>query len=387
MQKHTIKLILRKDKKNKQGLFPIYIRITIDRKSSFIATGYHIHKTLWDEKNERVRDTHPLSSAMNLDITAKKREVLESMVDKSVKKNIVTASQIKDLIVMGKDRTNIFSFAERLSNEMEGKRAIGTIDNWGWHLKKLEEFNGSRELDFEQITKGYLTSFESYLRKSVKTRAGKNPNNYISTIMMSIRSVFNAALKAELITCYPFKYYEIPEMTPGKKQRLTLNELDRWEDFCQKTKVKRYRDVGYWFLFGCYTGLRVSDWRNFKFSDDIHHNYISVEAIKNKERVALPLHPRLDRILKVVKDLTLMKSVSDLNKTLVDICRELKINKKLSSHCARHTFAITMCAERGISAETCAKLMGITVTVCVGSYYKVTPEKIRGETMLAWEGL
>jgi integrase/recombinase XerD len=387
MQKYTIKLILRKDKKNKLGLNPIYVRITINRRSSFMATGYHIHHSLWDERNERVKDTHPLASSMNLDITNKKRAVLDDVIQESIKKANITAASIKEKSVQGKDRTNIFPFAERVSNELEGKRAGSTIKNWGWHLKKLEEFNGSRDLDFEQITKEYLTDFEVHLRKSVKRIAGKNPNNYIGIIMMTIRGIFNAALKEELITCYPFKYYEIPEMTPGKKQRLTLNELDRWEEFLRDTKVKRYREVGTWFLFGCYTGLRVSDWRNFNFDEDIHHNYISVEAIKNKERVALPIHSRLERTLKTVKGMNLMKSVSDLNKTLKEMCKELKIKKSLSSHSARHTFAITMCAERGISAETCAKLMGITVVVCVQNYYKVTTAKIRAETEAAWDGI
>jgi integrase len=387
MQKHTIKLVLRKDKKNKQG-HPIYIRITIDRKSSFISTGYYIHKTLWDERNERVKDSHPSAEKINEDIVIKKNEVLDNMIDATREKNIVTAAVIKERSLLGKERTNIFSFAEKFAKDLEGKRAGGTIKNWEFHLKKLEDFNGGRELDFEHITKDYLTNFEAHLRGgSVKRVNGSNPNNYIAAIMVTIRILFNAAIKAELITCYPFRLYEVPMQTPGKKARLTLVELDRWEQLCKETKVSRFAEAGYWFLFGSYTGLRVSDWHNFNFSENIHHDYISVQAIKNKESVALPLHTRLIRILAIVKDIPLKKDRHELNRIYKEIGKELKLKKRISTHCARHTFAITMCAERGIPSETCAKLMGITPVICIESYYRVTPEKIRYETEAAWEGI
>jgi integrase/recombinase XerD len=388
MQKHSLKLVLRKDKKNKLGLHPIYIRITVNRKSSFMASGYYIHPSLWDERNERVKDMHPMANSINLDITNKKKNVLEDIVQSSINKTSITAATIKEKAVMGKDRTCIFSFADRYVKEIDSKRAEGTKDNWEVHLKKLEAFNGSRELDFNDVTIDYLNAFEVYLRgKAVERVEGRNPDNYIALIMRTIRALFNAAIKKDLITAYPFKYYEMPKSTPGKKHRLTLDELDRWEVFVKETKVKRFRQTGVWFLFGCYTGLRVSDWHNFDFDNSVHHNYISIEAIKNKGKVAVPIHERMKRVLDLVKNTPLNKPRQVLNEILKEMAKEMKIKKSLSTHCARHTFAITLCAERGVPAETCATLMGITVNVCVMNYYRVTPEKIRRETESAWVGL
>jgi integrase len=69
-----------------------------------------------------------------------------------------------------------------------------------------------------------------------------------------------------------------------------------------------------------------------------------------------------------------------MNRTL----KQLFKGKKITTHCARHTFAITMCAEAGISAETCAELMAITLKTCVDNYYKVTNLKIDKECEEAW---
>jgi integrase len=71
-----------------------------------------------------------------------------------------------------------------------------------------------------------------------------------------------------------------------------------------------------------------------------------------------------------------------MNRTLKGIAG---IKKRITTHTGRHTFAITMCAEAGISAETCAELMGITIATCVNNYYRVTNRKIDKECLGAWK--
>lgn len=389
MQKHSIKLVLKKNKVNKQKQHPIYIRITIERKSSFIATGFYVAKSMWDERNERVKDSHPSADKINLDILNKKNEVLDNMVNAGVAKKAITAADLKEMATMGEDRTNIFAFCERFTKEMAGKRSKSTTDNWEKHLRKLKEYHGSKTLDFEQITLDYLTGFEAWLRGNGVSRdeRGKDPNNYIHAILKTIRGMFNAAKRKGLITCYPFKNYEMPKPTSDNKDRLTLAELDKLEGFVQETKNKRYKEVGTWFLFGCYTGLRVSDWYAFNRETDLHDGYLSLQAIKNNGRIAMPIHERLKRVLQWTKETPLTTYEQDINENLKYICKELNIKKKLTSHSGRKTFAVTICAERGIPSETCAKLLGITIKICVDHYYAITPDKVKRETDKAWAGL
>lgn len=76
----SITAILRK-KPNKQGQYPIYIRITKDRKSSFIALGYYIDKNQWDEVNKKVRKSHPNSVRLNNLITKKMTEAGGKLIE------------------------------------------------------------------------------------------------------------------------------------------------------------------------------------------------------------------------------------------------------------------------------------------------------------------
>ncbi len=60
----TIKIVLRK-KKNKDGTLPLALRITKDRRSTFIHLGYSVQEKDWDKVPQRVRRTHPNSARLN----------------------------------------------------------------------------------------------------------------------------------------------------------------------------------------------------------------------------------------------------------------------------------------------------------------------------------
>lgn len=74
-------------------------------------------------------------------------------------------------------------------------------------------------------------------------------------------------------------------------------------------------------------------------------------------------------------------------RNLARILPEIGIHRHITTHCARQTFAVSFCADRGISCEVAAELMGITVEVCANTYYKITNYKIEDEVSKAWEFL
>lgn len=386
MQKHSVKLLLKTNKKNELGQTPIYLRIIKDRKVVFISTGYAIPERLWDAKNELVKEGYAFYKQINEDIVNKKQEVLQELVNASVKGRQLSASGVKDL---QKGKLNdIFSFAETFSRQAKGKKSDSTIINYEKHLRKLEEFQGSRSLAFEQIDPDYLYSFEEYLRsgKGVSRREGSEGSNYIDAIMRTIRTLFNAARKKGIVDHYPFTQYEMPKVTGGNKAYLSMKELDLWHKFTFETEHKILKEVALYFLFGCYTGLRLSDWKEFSEAK-IRERNISLKATKNKAWVNVPLHDRLLQVLQEMKKVPLTLREPTINRDLKKIASYLKINKSLSTHCGRKTFAVTLCLEKGISSETAAKLMGITLAVFEKNYSYVTAEKIQLETEKAWKGL
>lgn len=384
MQKYSVKLVLRKNKQNQLGQCPIYIRITINRDTSFITTGHQVPEKAWDEKTERVRDTYAYHKQINTDLAKKKHDILDELVQAAVKGKPLSAEAVKQ--TQKEKLNNIFSFAENFKKQVANNRSKGTLKNYDKHLKKLEDFAG-KDLNFENIDSDFLYKFEDHLRNGgVDNREGKDPNNYIDVIMRTIRKLFNDARKRQLITHYPFDQYEMPKISGGNKPYLTLEELDQWHRFTFETEHPVYKEVALYFLFGCYTGLRLSDWREF-VEAKIKERNISLQATKNKAWIAVPLHDRLISTIQEMKKIPLTLVEPTINRNLKVIAKYLKINKKLSTHSGRKTFAVTVCLERGVSAETTAKLMGITLAVFEKNYSFITPDKIQLETAKAWAAL
>jgi site-specific recombinase XerD len=374
MLKYSVKLLLYIHQPNGQGQYPIYIRITINRKQAYIATGHFIVEKYWDKKAEQVRESHLLAGTINADITTRKQTIIKKIVDYQVKGQTVTAGQLKALVSGQYNEHNLFEFADKFIDEVRNKRRPGTLENYRKHLKVVELFNGSRSLAFEQIDHQWLVRFEDHLRKSVG-------GNYIYIIFKTLKTFFNAARKRKVITCYPFDTYENPEYRPPVKDYLTLTELDKLEELVDKTGNAVLKQTLVYFLLGCYSGLRLSDWRQFNYDTHIKDGQLRLRATKNGEWVMMPVVGRLKHHLVRVRQVKLVITEQELNRTLKNVAG---IKKKITSHTARHSFAITMCAEQGISAETCAELMAITIATCVGNYYRVTGKKIEKECTGAW---
>jgi site-specific recombinase XerD len=375
MLKYSVRLLLYTHQANTEGKYPIYIRITINRERAYISTGHYLAERYWDAKAEQVKAGYMSASTINADIATRKALIIKKLVEYQMKGEQVTAAQIKNIFTRGIDLHNFFDFAAEFSKEVQHKRAAGTLKNYTKHLNVVELFHGSRLLHFEQIDHNWLIQFEEHLRATVG-------GNYIYIIFKTLKTFFNAAIKRKVISHYPFDTYENPEYTAPTKDYLTLPELDKLEELCDKTANATLKETLVYFLLGCYSGLRLSDWLQFDYSKHVKGDRLYLRAKKNGEWVTMPIVGRLKRHLERVKatPLTLVEQV--FNRTLKNVGG---IKKKISTHTGRHTFAITMCAEQGISAETCAELMGITLVTCVNNYYKVTGKKIEKEVMAAWK--
>lgn len=380
MQKYTAKLILWKHNPNPQGLLPIYVKITIARKTSYLSTGRFIQPKYWDEKNERVKEGHPNAELFNAEITHRKGEIIQKLVTAQIKGQTVSASDIKKSSESKTNLHNIFEFIDQFTLQVKHKRKPGTLENYRKHTARLELFHGSRSLAFEDITPAYLGRYENHLRQTVG-------ENYTHALFKTMRTFFNAAKKRGLITNYPFAVYENPVYSPPVKDYLTLTELANWEKFADSTNNAVLKQTAVYFLLGCYSGLRISDWFAFDRSKNIVGDELKLYAKKNGELVLMPISTPLARNLERMKAIALKIEEPTINEKLKIIAKSLGINKHLTSHTGRHTFAITICANQGVSSETCAELMGITVATCVANYYRVSKIKIVQETKNAWKNL
>src|ERR1700744_4047319 len=93
----TIKIVLRK-KKNKDGTYPLAIRITQDRKTSFIHLGKHLKVDEWDPLAQRVKKSHASATRLNNFLITKLAEANNNSLELETKKTHVTAKSVSQSI-------------------------------------------------------------------------------------------------------------------------------------------------------------------------------------------------------------------------------------------------------------------------------------------------
>ncbi len=382
MQKFKLAFILKtnkakgKDDKEKlKSKVPIYIRIYINGKRTYKATGYEVLQKDWDEVSETVRPSCRDAAHINADLATKKSVLLQELVGQQVNGKQISVASVKQSMA-GAASLNLPLFVEQFKKEVAGKRGEGTIRNYTKHLKKLVDYHGSGNLTFSDITPQYLINYELFLRASVG-------NNYTHGLLKTLRTFFNAALKRKLITDYPFGAYEFPQYNSPVKAYLTMEELQAWENHLPEIKEPAIYQTALYFLLGAYSSLRISDWGKFN-KTMVEGDMIRLRATKNNANISMPISRPLARVLKLIEKTPLTIEEPTINEKLKTIASDLEINKHITSHTARHTFAVTICLSNKISSETAAELMGITLQTFVENYSQVTDEKIKRETKVAW---
>lgn len=389
--KLSLHLVLWTADPNTKGLLPIYVRVTINRQTAYLATGEFVSLKQWNDKDERVKN-HPLEVDINARLGNQVAAISRKFTEITLAGKMISAKELKAMFQGGKDLNNMFDFVDAFIEEVRHKRSISTLENYRKAVTKVEEFHGSRNLSFEEMTPEWLQRYESYLRNigHIRVREKKGSglgNNYIHQLFKVLKTIFNAAIKKGITEDYPFERYENPIYKAPVKDYLTLEEIKKVEKLADQTKDPFLRQAAVYFILGIATGLRISDWLKFSITDNIINDRVILHAAKNGEPVSMPVNAILKRNIRRMTSQPLSAVEKTINLRLKDVAVKAGIKKHLTTHTGRHTFAITLCADRGVSSETCAELMGITVNTCVENYYRVTNRKIDTETLKAWQGL
>ncbi|SNZ01177.1 site-specific integrase [Flagellimonas pacifica] len=358
----TIEAYMRK-RKSKAGLCPLNIRITKNRKSSYIQIGQRIDPKYWDPIRRKVKKNHPNSTRLNNLISSKLVEINKSLLDiESGTKPITQAAEIKKTI-SGKHKSHSFyTFAETYFIELEKNKKFSRINSERPLLNRIKEYPRAKDLTFQDVTPLFLRAFISYLRSN-KDSIGER--SIVNTLIF-IRTLYNRASQQNIISKenYPFGNNDgkikikIPQSI---KIGLTAVEIKSIEslDLSEHPKQHHSRNV---FLFSFYlAGMRVADVLKITWAN-IQGERIYYTMNKNQKNLSLKIHDKLQNILdeyeadkashtdfifpelkeatKDPKDILRVTKIANkrLNRYLGQITEKAEIKTKITMHVARHSF-------------------------------------------------
>lgn len=209
------------------------------------------------------------------------------------------------------------------------------------------------------------------ITKDVKN-APKICDNSARKYLIRVGTILYKAEKDGIIQHNPYRLIdsmEMPRPSPTIRQYLTIEELQKLIDAPCRESTK------YAFLFSCFTGLRLSDIEELTW-DMVTNNSITKKQVKTGKIIVIPLSDNAKRFLpeRGNERVFNLSTKSTIGKDIDKWIKKAGIDKHITFHCARHTFA-TLTLTYGADLYTVSKLLGHTNIATTQIYAKIVDKK------------
>jgi site-specific recombinase XerD len=376
---------------NKKGLCPLRCRITYKQKRKVFSTGVFINPENWNNVLQLVKPPNKNNTIINTQMSLINQKINEAFLKLQV---LPDSFDVDDIFrkYKGEDiKTEITILrAYDLHNE-KTRKLIGVDFNelsWSRYVesrRKVAEFIKVRykrsDMKLKQLDLKFIKDLEFYWKTEVKLKQAT-----IYRSMQRFKKIIQFAIDENYLQTNPFNLYK------NKKYKGTivyLNELELKKlmhyNFSQK-RLEKVRDM---FVFCCYTGLAFTEMKSLRthhISKGFDGNlWINMVRQKTERPISIPLLPQakiiIDNFTELESDKVLPNiSNQKFNSYIKEIGVIVGIEKKMSHHLARRTFATTILLYNDIPMEIVSELLGHSkMSVTQDSYAKVVQHKVSSQ--------
>ena len=240
-------------------------------------------------------------------------------------------------------------FIEYFEAIKETKNASDTA--WRKTLVKLKDFTGGH-LTFKGVSESWLESFKEYLLEDLAQITAR-------TYFKKVTAALNKARKDKIIPYNPADHIDHIPKVETERTFLTEEEIQKLAQV-SCWRIEKYPDVRRAFLFACYTGLRISDIEGLQWKH-LKNGRLHFRQQKTNGREYLPLSKQAKTLLGERGDkeaeVFALPSLGTVETTLRDWAEAANIDKHITFHVSRHTFA-TLALTHGVDIYTVSKLLG-----------------------------
>ena len=269
------------------------------------------------------------------------------------------------------EQTLFFDYYRTLTEKRRGKESLGNWGNWLSCLKHLQLYEKRHNITFADITPKWVQGFHDYLENEAEAfatdkrkRKDRRPlsQNSKQSYFNKLRACLNQAYEDRIIVHNPIRGIVGFKAEEGTRQYLTLEEVRKIAAAdCEFPEIKRA------FLFSCLTGLRRSDIIKLTWGEVQQQGEYVRLVFKQKKtggQEYLDISPQAAALLELDNRGNATQNVfgdirypSETNHAIKEWCLRAGIDKNITFHCARHTFAVLM-LDLGVDIYTVSKLLG-----------------------------
>ena len=385
--KITILFLIVANRTNKKGLCPIGCRITINKQRKEFRTGLFVNPLHWVNTLQKVNTkelNHKFINTLLEHIELKLYNIalvyqlqgipwkLDNIYKKyrglPIKKDEFIASYYR-------------KFLARIQKLVGIEIKQNTYDKFVYVANHLEAFikYNYRKNDFplKELSLQFLNDFDYYLKTEKKIK-----QITINKIIQRLRTPIKQAISETYIDRDPFILYKAKK-THKEVVFLTTAELKCIEETI--FHLKRLSIIQDLFVFCCYTGLAYNEMRslslnNIQIGFD-NMNWIKMKREKTQRQISIPLLPKAQEIINkyLIESNPVFPPLSNqkFNAYLKEIAIITKIEKRITHHTARKTFASTVLLYNDVPMEIVSELLGHSnMSITQESYGKVVQKKV-----------
>lgn len=393
------KLDYQKKKKSPESL--LMLRYSHKKKTTHFTTHKNIDEKYWDERGQQSKKSYPGSDRFNIYIKTIRQKVEDIVNEMLIKGENPTTDYVKSIYQSGKTETEkrkqftFFEYFEKYLKDRKNKIEPNTAKTYRTTVNKLREYEkyARVQLNWQNIDMDFYNDFlEFYTSIEGLTNSGFGKH------IKNIKAIMNDAMENGF---NPYNGHSHKNFIALKEDvdniYLTEEEIERLIalDLSKDKTMERARDL---FVFGCYTGLRFSDFTSVK-PEHIVGDILRIKTIKTGEWVNIPILPAVREIMGKYKDNPNNLPKSLVNQTMNRYLKELgemaEINDKklkirnkgkdrveevlfkyqmICTHTARRSFATNM-FKRGIPTRVIMNITGHRTEKAFNSYIKISQDE------------
>jgi len=337
---YSVRPVIRLDKKKANGTCPIHFSVRVGAITTRMTSGKSIDPKDWDSKNNCPKKKDKFLQLLATYLNKKTSGFETYMLTQESLGKPITLQVAMDYF---RDNTTVglFKFWEQQIELWALTKEHNTLKSYKSGLNITREFNP--KLNFGDLNYDCIQKYDLYLRKQ-----RGNSDGGCFTKHKILKAIINQAIKKGYMDENPYRHFQI-KAAKGNRKFLSIDEVKQLINYQvpeSQTLLAKVKDM---FLFSCFSGLRFSDviglkWENIK-SDP---SRIELKVQKTSKSLTIPLSQNAKAIIDKYGKLVIKGGKTNVLPKLCNqvVNRELKvlmeavgINKRISFHSARHTFA------------------------------------------------
>lgn len=381
---------LKRNAPKSNGLVPVMCRITVNGKISQFSCKLDVDEKHWDVKTGRMTGRSVVALEANRMLDKIRVGINKAYQDICDKDNYVTAEKVRNAFLgMGMNHETLLAVF-RQYNEDYAKQ-VGKIKSQRSYWKyctvynHLSEFIRQRykvsDIALKELAPAFITDFELFLRTE------KNHcTNTIWSYMMPFKRIIYMSINNGWLQRDPFYAYSITK-EETKRGFLSKEEIKMLiEGSFKKKSYELIRDL---FIFCCFTGLSWTDMANLT-KENLQTSFDGHLWIKtNRQKTGTETNLRLLEVpLRIIKKyegcsedgkLLPVPCYPNCKNGIKVIAKKCGIEKNVTWHMSRHSFATTVCLSNDMPIETLSKMLGHRSIRTTQIYAKITAEKVSND--------